>query len=692
MAGNKTEKLPEQPSFIKQGGDLLELLGGKTTTISPGDIAALQSTFAGLQEQDYDAMLQAIFNKAGGQIPGLQQAYANAIGARSGGNSAVQAALDRLLQETTTNSMDQVARLQAQNFATQANVGTSIADATKGTTQTQKTNVKSGLSEAAKLVALLQGTKALGINDLVKDLFTADKPAASTVGTAPAPAMSSPMATAPAASTPLYSPPAAQFTPVSGDAYMPAYEPAYAPTPYYPTNIPTTQVSGDAYMPAYDTTGYNAQFGPVDTYSPPPAPSYPVAGDAYMPAYEPQPYFQPALEGYDPDSYLYYADGGPVRARENYADGGTMRAGGSRRSANPMVNVLSPDQALAQLSAEELRGQFGYQGQQAQGVASPVATAASSDIANFLASSGGLSGGGGDRGGSDRDTYGLDSSAGTDAASGSFSGRDVSNVIGKVGAANAISGMTGGKYIDNDVMRGLNLVGGLARAETPEQALKTAGMGALSFAAPKVMGPLNFALNPSQVNFANTLAALNPYTALTNAGLSLAGTSIGQLALGSAPSLTGNPISGAEVNNPTAGLFGFGGKLGADSSDYAVSSPVSGWGTVESRDLGFLGGSDSGGSDRDSYGGGSYGGTEGGGDSEGSGAHSGSSRSDPSNDIANGGPIDGPGTGTSDSIPANLSDGEYVMSADVVDKLGEDFFNQLQAAFHTPVTQQRKRA
>jgi hypothetical protein len=30
------------------------------------------------------------------------------------------------------------------------------------------------------------------------------------------------------------------------------------------------------------------------------------------------------------------------------------------------------------------------------------------------------------------------------------------------------------------------------------------------------------------------------------------------------------------------------------------------------------------------------------------------------------------------------------MSADVVEKLGEDFFNQLQAAFHTPAAQQRK--
>ena len=34
--------------------------------------------------------------------------------------------------------------------------------------------------------------------------------------------------------------------------------------------------------------------------------------------------------------------------------------------------------------------------------------------------------------------------------------------------------------------------------------------------------------------------------------------------------------------------------------------------------------------------------------------------------VADGGAINGPGTGTSDSIPALLSDGEFVMTADAV--------------------------
>lgn len=50
-----------------------------------------------------------------------------------------------------------------------------------------------------------------------------------------------------------------------------------------------------------------------------------------------------------------------------------------------------------------------------------------------------------------------------------------------------------------------------------------------------------------------------------------------------------------------------------------------------------------------------------------------------------GGQVRGPGTGTSDSIAmpmANVSNGEYIVSADVVNAIGPQFFDALQAAFH----------
>lgn len=47
------------------------------------------------------------------------------------------------------------------------------------------------------------------------------------------------------------------------------------------------------------------------------------------------------------------------------------------------------------------------------------------------------------------------------------------------------------------------------------------------------------------------------------------------------------------------------------------------------------------------------------------------------NGFATGGSVSGPGTGTSDSIPAMLSDGEYVMNAKAVHQLGVPFLNGL---------------
>jgi hypothetical protein len=62
-----------------------------------------------------------------------------------------------------------------------------------------------------------------------------------------------------------------------------------------------------------------------------------------------------------------------------------------------------------------------------------------------------------------------------------------------------------------------------------------------------------------------------------------------------------------------------------------------------------------------------------------------------SNHFANGGVINGPGTGTSDSIaatagsqPIAVSNGEYHIPAAVVDALGQDFFERLVEEFHTP--------
>jgi hypothetical protein len=139
---------------------LLQTFGGtKTTTSSnPGDVEALRGVLGQLQGADYNAMLQTIFQQAGGQIPGLQTALGNALGARSGGNSAVAAALQKLLQQTTIAGQEQIAKQLLQNQQQQVQAGTAIAQATKGTQQTEQqgTNVKKGATSLAQAAALTQ--------------------------------------------------------------------------------------------------------------------------------------------------------------------------------------------------------------------------------------------------------------------------------------------------------------------------------------------------------------------------------------------------------------------------------------------------------------------------------------------------------------------------------------------------------
>jgi len=49
---------------------------------------------------------------------------------------------------------------------------------------------------------------------------------------------------------------------------------------------------------------------------------------------------------------------------------------------------------------------------------------------------------------------------------------------------------------------------------------------------------------------------------------------------------------------------------------------------------------------------------------------------------AKGGTVKGPGTGTSDSIPARLSKGEYVVPADTVKAVGVDKLDQMRGETH----------
>lgn len=66
----------------------------------------------------------------------------------------------------------------------------------------------------------------------------------------------------------------------------------------------------------------------------------------------------------------------------------------------------------------------------------------------------------------------------------------------------------------------------------------------------------------------------------------------------------------------------------------------------------------------------------------------------PGASYSHGGDVDGPGTGTSDSIPARLSDGETVITARTTQRVkelfGEDFFHNLEAQFNAPAAVKQK--
>lgn len=107
--------------------------GTDVTTMNPGDDSFLRALFGEMQGADYEGLLASIFQQAQGAIPGFQAAFGNAVGARSGNNSAVASMLQRLLQQTTTSAQAQMMDAQLRNQATRSNIGSAIAQNTRGT-------------------------------------------------------------------------------------------------------------------------------------------------------------------------------------------------------------------------------------------------------------------------------------------------------------------------------------------------------------------------------------------------------------------------------------------------------------------------------------------------------------------------------------------------------------------------------
>ena len=679
------EKLPEPVSLEAQIASLLQLLGGTKTTTSPGDTTALQGTLAGLKGADYEAMLKAIFQQAGGQIPGLQQALGNAIGARSGGNSAVQAALQKLLAQTSTGAMDQVAKLQAQNYQTQANVGNSIAQATQGTTKKSGTDIGTGATNLAAITAALQAAKTLGIQDLFKS-STSSTPAAVA---APTGALNtSALATEPAnyslSSAPAFS---------SGNQFSTnnqlSNDYTVAPVDY---SLPDTNFSSQGLQaPVDNSSPYDYQLGSYD-YSLAPSVDTSLGLD-YQPNYSVPDYFD-YNQPFEPD-YSLFADGGLVTSRpgkaEGYADGGTVRAGGSRRSANPTFTPQTIDKSLALRSADALRNQFK--------APAPAVIIPSNSSSTDTSSSVGNSNGVGTSSGN-----GVNSSfSGNYSAANGINPASFGNAVNKIGALNTLSGVTKGPTLGPG-MGVLGLSARLANAKSKEEALGLAGKTALNIAAPGLGSVVGFASDPSLVSGVNLASSLNPMGAAYNAAASLFGFATAGEVVDNAfalknPNQMMTPAQQQVVEaEQAAAKQAAADKAAAAAIQQAIQAANPNSAGLTSQANGMPGDAldnlmgltnafgTGGGGGNGGFGGGGFGSSSRGGNDAHSGDSSHGDAGASNSGFSAGGKLTGPGTGTSDSIDIKVSDGETVITAEttkaVNEALGENFFLALEEAFN----------
>lgn len=179
---------------------------------------------------------------------------------------------------------------------------------------------------------------------------------------------------------------------------------------------------------------------------------------------------------------------------------------------------------------------------------------------------------------------------------------------------------------------------------------------------------------------ANAVQAASPISVLSAIANTIAAVSGNQSSMATSSEAT----AANEAADKAARDGAFGGLDSTAAGFGAVGDSASagfGFGGFGGGDFGGFGGADGFGAGVGNYGGG-FGDSAGFG--FGAGGDAGASGDGGGSGMKSGGKVDGPGTGTSDSIPAKLSDGEYVIPEDVVRRLGVSFFDNLRAQYHTP--------
>jgi hypothetical protein len=578
--------------------DLANLFGGKTTTTkNSADTGALQQLLQSLQGQDYSKMLESIFAQAAGQMPGLQARFANAVGSRSGNNGAVQAALQKLLQDTALKGQQQVAQMQLQNQNLQGDVAGKIAQLNSSQKQSQGTDltkVAQGLGAlqlAGKLIDSPLGKKT---GELWDGLFSSTE---SSTGVAD-----------------------------------------------FGANFDFSNMFGGGDVAG--GVGDIADFGGDSTDFFNVFSDYGAAGDVAS-------YWDSA----DAIADVGSDGGGFFEGLFGFADGGLvgrdqqrLGSAGGRKGAAPTFNPIDLLRSVA--------------------VSSPIA--ALNPARQVVAPQ------------QQQPEKREQVSAGD---SESESGNGFSLGLGALGTAKDAQDAAVAKAFSRAMLGMMSPVGIPGVTSSPVNAVVTGVKAGL--AQQRAMDALNQSQDPiGALAVANGWLSQDATNAMGSDALSAAANALATMTnqdpmegLMSVTNAFGTAASAGGLDNGLGGLeglgmgmgFGPGYSVGAAAGLAAGQSAASEGSDSGSSDGGFGGdGGDGGGAGGDggSDGGGGYGR---GGDGGGFGGADGEK---------DGGHIKGPGTGTSDSIPARLSNGEYVVSADTVKTLGVDFFDRLQQLFH----------
>lgn len=588
--------------------ELLNLLGGqKATTTTTADTGALQGVLGQLQNADYQQLLQSIFQQAGGAIPGLQAARANAVGARTGGNSVAATAMDKLLQDTVIKAQQQIAQQQLANQNLQIQAGQGIAGATRNQTTKQGTN----LGQAGTILGVGQGLSKLFDSNLGKQALQKGKNVWDTLtGGFSTGAESLGSATGPVnfggqsgIGDFNYSG-IESFDSSVGDWFSGGMDLASSTASSF-WDTPMTfadSFSGDTggfFADLWDGFADGGLVGRDDKRSlvrrhleeaekKAMGEEDDASRAAAIKAANAKQKQNPKLNEYDKDSK--YVD---KKTGIRFANGGSVdvRSGGGRRSSAPSY---TPNAAVRSQAV-----------QSPQGILNPAAFAMSPQSQRL----------------NPEDVLGGDTPNNDGQSTQGLTLGNVANALGMAGLTMANPAM--------------------ALANMMDQAMAQ---------------QTNTAVTPGfQTGMA--IAQNNPI------GLAKGLMALANMAMG-----TGIDPDGTTSTTPTNGFTSAVAEaMNADmgESDGGNSAGFGGLGGIGDS-IGSIGG-DAGAAGFGMGIGGGFG-VGAGGDGEGG--------------WKSGGEVDGPGTGTSDSIKARLSDGEYVMPADVVEKLGVDFFDNLRAQFH----------